>query len=378
LTDRAFWLAWAQIPGIGPILLKRLRQQFGSLAQAWAANAKALMEVEGVGPQTVEVIVAARSQCDPANLLHQHEQDNPQFITPADPEYPRLLLEIADPPAVLYYRGHLEWLAQWSQTPGIAIVGTRAPSDYGNRWTRRLTKTLAQNGFAIVSGLAEGIDTEAHRSCLAAGGKTLAVLGNGVDVIYPWSNRQLYQQILEQGLILSEYPDGTQPDRVYFPRRNRIVAGLCRATLVLEAPAKSGALITAHLANDYGRDVYALPGSLDNAKSQGCLNLIKKGAEMILSEADLLDMLGSMPQLSLFDLIPEPATPPSPPPDLSPDLAQVLQAIITLTRTQETTTFDLIVQQTGMTAAMVSSATFDLEMLDLITQLPGMRYQMID
>jgi DNA processing protein len=378
LTDRAFWLAWAQIPGIGPILLKRLHQQFGSLAQAWAANAKALMEVEGVGPQTVEVIVAARSQCDPADLLHQHEQDNPHFITPADPEYPRLLLEIADPPAVLYYRGHLEWLAQWSQTPGIAIVGTRAPSDYGNRWTRRLTKTLAQNGFAIVSGLAEGIDTEAHRSCLAAGGKTLAVLGNGVNVIYPWSNRQLYQQILEQGLILSEYPDGTQPDRVYFPRRNRIVAGLCRATLVLEAPAKSGALITAHLANDYGRDVYALPGSLDNAKSQGCLNLIKKGAEMILSEADLLDMLGSMPQLSLFDLIPEPATPPSPPPDLRPDLAQVLQAIITLTRSQETTTFDLVVQQTGMTAAMVSSATFDLEMLDLITQLPGMRYQTID
>ncbi len=372
MTERAFWLAWSQIPGIGPVLLKRLHQHFASLAAAWEADGHALVAIEGLGSQTVESIVAERSQRHPDRILQAHEQANPHFITPADPEYPRLLLEIADPPAVLYYRGKLEWLANWSSIPGVAMVGTRAPSDYGRRWTRKLSVTLAQSGFAIVSGLAEGIDTEAHRSCLTADGKTIAVLGNGVDIVYPWSNRQLYQQVLEKGLVLSEYPDGTQPDRVNFPRRNRIVAGLCRAILVLEAPKKSGALITAHLANEYGRDVYVLPGSLDNVKSQGCLNLIRKGAEMILSEADLLEMLGSMPQLTLFDLAPD----PQPLLDLNADLSQVLAALNTLTA-EDAATFDLIVQTSGMAAGLVSSALMQLELLGLISQLPGLRYQPI-
>jgi DNA processing protein len=371
LTERAFWLAWSQIPGIGPVLLKRLHQHFGSLATAWLADGHALVEVEGLGNQTVENIVMERSQREPDRILQQHEQDNPHFITPADAAYPRLLLEIADPPPVLYYRGKLEWLANWSNISGIAIVGTRDPSDYGRRWTRKLSTTLAQSGFAIVSGLAEGIDAEAHRSCLDADGKTVAVLGSGVDVVYPWSNRQLYQQVLEKGLILSEYPDGTQPDRVHFPQRNRIVAGLCRAVLVLEAPKKSGALITAHLANEYGRDVYALPGSLDNAKSKGCLNLINKGAQIILSEGELLEMLGSMPQLSpqlsLFDLKPEPLL------DLSADLSQVLDSLNAIA--EESATLDGIVQTSGIAAGMVSSALLQLELLGLVAQLPGMRYQ---
>ena len=370
MIERAFWLAWSQIPGIGPVLLKRLYQHFESLAAAWAADGHALVEIEGLGSQTVEGIVMERSQRQPDRILQQHEQANPHFITPADPEYPRLLLEIADPPPVLYYRGQLEWLARWSSISGVAIVGTRNPSDYGRRWTRKLSTALAQSGFAIVSGLAEGIDTEAHRSCLATDGKTVAVLGNGVDFVYPWSNRQLYQQVLEKGLLLSEYPDGTQPDRVNFPRRNRIVAGLCRAVLVLEAPQKSGALITAHLANEYGRDVYVLPGSLDNPKSEGCLNLIRKGAEMILSEDDLLGMLGSMPQLSLFDL--EPA--PQPLLDLTEDLSQVLAALNAIA-SEEACTFDRIVQTSGLTAGTISSALMQLELLGLIAQLPGMRYQ---
>jgi DNA processing protein len=253
-------------------------------------------------------------------------------------------------------------------TPTIALVGTREPSDYGKRWTRRISVALAQQGFTIVSGMAEGIDTEAHAACLEAGGRTLAVLGTGVDIVYPPRNQRLYEQILQQGVVLSEYPTGTQPDRSHFPRRNRIIAGLSRAVLVLEAPTKSGALITASLANDYNRDVYVLPGSLDNPRSQGCLGLLSRGAQVILSEGHLLELLGSMPRLDPF----QPSSVPQQEswPDLETELQQVLQVLST-----EPLTFDLIVQQVGLSSGAVSSALLQLELMGFASQLPGMRYQ---
>ncbi|MCY7321077.1 MAG: DNA-processing protein DprA [Phormidesmis sp. CAN_BIN36] len=373
MDERAFWLAWSQISGIGPVLIKRLYRHFGSLALAWEASPKELTEVEGIGSQTVEEILPQRSKCQPDRLLQQHEQKNEHFWTPAEAGYPRLLREIPDPPPVLYYRGDSKLVKDLGTLPAVAIVGTREPSDYGRRWTRKISSALAQNGFIVVSGLAEGIDTEAHHNCLESGGKTVAVLGTGVDVVYPWTNRRLYQEVLENGLALSEYPAGTQPDRTHFPRRNRIVAGLCRAVLVLEAPKKSGALITAYLANDYGRDVYALPGSLDNLKSMGCLTLISKGAQMILGETELLEMLGTMPQLDypVMEAIQLPLI------DLSAELSQVLQSVNEIVQSSEVgaADFDAIVQQTVMAAGSVSSALLQLEMLGLVSQLPGMRYQ---
>ncbi len=228
--------------------------------------------------------------------------------------------------------------------------------------------STAQNGFTVVSGLAEGIDTEAHRGCLEAGGRTIAVLGTGVDVVYPPSNRELYKQILQQGLVLSEYPVGTPPDRAHFPRRNRIIAGISRAVLVMEAPTKSGALITARFANDFCRDVYVLPGSLDNLRSLGCLGLLSKGAQVILSEGHLLEMLGAMPQLDSVEK--SKSFEPLPLPNLEPELKQVLDAIAL-----ECMPFDLIVQQTGYSAGSVSSALLQLELMGLVSQLPGMRYQ---
>ncbi|MGI0486960.1 DNA-processing protein DprA [Pantanalinema rosaneae CENA516] len=376
VKERAFWLAWSQLHGVGPILLKRLHQHFGTLSTAWSAPTTALMEVDGLGQQSAEAIVAQRQHCDPATLLVEHEQHNPHFWTPADPDYPRLLLEIADPPAVLYYQGQVDLQETSGQIPTIAIVGTRSPSDYGRRWTRRISAALAKQGFTVVSGLAEGIDTEAHRSCLQAGGRTIAVVGTGVDVVYPWSNRQLYQQVLTQGLVVSEYPAGTQPDRIHFPRRNRIIAGFSRATLVLEAPARSGALITAHLANDYGRDVYVLPGSLDNPRSLGCLNLLNNGAQVILGEDKLLDLLGTLPQL-----LPS-ATAPLPeqialPLDLPADLNQVLQALTELSQRSEAAGvhLDQLAPVLPLNAGEVSSALLQLELMGLVNQLPGMRYQ---
>jgi len=373
VEERAFWLAWSQINGIGPILLRRLHKYFGTLAHAWEASPIDLIEVDGLGTQTAELIAIERQKFDPVALLRQHEQENPCFWTPADPEYPKLLLEIPDPPSVLYYEGVVDLEENQGVVPAIGIVGTRSPTDYGRRWTRRITNTLAENGFTIVSGLAEGIDTEAHRSCLDVEGRTLAVVGNGVNVTYPWSNRFLYKDVVRRGLVLSEHPANTQPDRIHFPRRNRIIAGLCRATLVMEAPQKSGALITAHFANEYGRDVYILPGNLDNSKAIGCLNLLNNGAHVILSESHLLEMLGAMPALQR-----------SPPPaqtqlplNLEPDLEKILQTMTDLSEGQqvESVPFDLIVQKSELPAGNVSSALLQLELMGLVSQLPGMRYQ---
>jgi DNA processing protein len=333
------------------------------MATAWNASIEELQEVEGIGRPTAISLAEQRSLVDPLQYLEDHLQENPHFWTPADPDYPQLLLEIPDPPLVLYYRGVVSPAENHGQVKAIAIVGTRDPSSYGRRWTRRITQALVQAGITVVSGLAEGIDAEAHRICVQQEGRTIAVMGTGVDIIYPWANRKLATQICERGLLLSEYPAGTQPDRIHFPRRNRIIAGLCCATLVLEAPKKSGALITTRLANDYGREVYALPGSLDNPAAEGCLELLNQGAQMILGEDDLLEKLGALPrfqpaadQLTLFPV----------PPELEP----VFQAV-----TSEPIAIDIIVQQVGQATGDVLSALAQLELMGLVTQLPGMRYQ---
>ncbi|MBF2025893.1 MAG: DNA-protecting protein DprA [Oscillatoriales cyanobacterium C42_A2020_001] len=371
VIERAYWIAWSQINGMGPILLRRLQKHFGTLATAWNASATDLLEVDGFGLLTADAVVTERRRLEPEQLLQQHEQENPRFWTPADRDYPRLLLETPDPPPLLYYRGVVEPQELTGFAPMVAIVGTRTPSEYGKRWTQRITTLLTQQGFTVVSGLAEGIDTEAHRSCLAARGRTIAVLGCGTDVIYPWSNRKLHQQIVQSGLILSEHPTGTKPDRIFFPRRNRIIAGLCRATLVMEAGEKSGGLITAHYANEYGREVYALPGSLDNPTAIGCLKLISKGAHPIL-EDELLEMLGMLPCL---DTAPSAPAQTNIPLNLEPEWEQILQALASLSEAGEAVPFDRLVQVTSLPASTISSVLLQLEMEGLITQVPGMRYK---
>ena len=371
LEERTYWLAWSQVDRVGPVLLRRLQQHFGTLAEAWKANATQLSQVEGFGNQIINTVTAARSQIHPEQFLEQHSKKNPHFWTLADTDYPRLLLEIPSPPPVLYYRGLVQPQENQGIKPMVSIVGTRNPTEYGKRWTRKISAALAQHGFTVVSGMAAGIDTEAHRGCLNAGGRTLAVLGTGVDMIYPPSNKPLYEQIQQQGLVLSEYPAGTKPNRAHFPQRNRIVAGLSRAVLVMEAPTKSGALITAYQANEFCRDVYVLPGRLDDEQSVGCLGLLSRGSHVILSEGHLLEMLGAIPQLDQAEQLPLFAQEqPKPVPELEPELAQVLQTLAS-----EPSPFDLIVQQAGLAAGSVSSALLQLELLGLVSQLPGMQYR---
>jgi DNA processing protein len=287
---------------------------------------------------------------------------------------------------VLYYLGQVNVAENQGQIPGIGMVGTRYPTDHGSRWTRKISQALAQSQFTVISGLAAGIDAVAHSSCLRAQGRTIAVLGTGLDLIYPPQNKALFEQIAAEGLILSEYAAGTKPDRGNFPARNRIIAGLSRAVLVMEAPPKSGALITAKYANDFNRDVFTLPNSPDVMEAHGCLNLIHNGAEVILSERQLLENLGAIPPLDSANEPPElplfpppnsvvsppssPSTPSPPPADLDPVLLKLLEAIAV-----ESTSLDQIVDKSGMETGQVSAGLLQLELLGLVSQLPGMRYQ---
>ncbi len=209
--ERAYWLAWSQISGIGPVLLTRIAKHFGNLKEAWTAPAENFTAIEGFGTKLINKVKQARSQIIPEQLLTEYSKKNPHFWTPTDPEYPRLLLEIPSPPPVLHYRGEVKREENQGITPLIGVVGTRKPTEYGCRWTQKITKTLTQHGFGIVSGLAAGIDTVSHRTCLEANGRTIAVLGTGTDVVYPYSNRKLYDRIGNRGLILSEYPAGYNP-----------------------------------------------------------------------------------------------------------------------------------------------------------------------
>ncbi|PSR16747.1 DNA-protecting protein DprA [filamentous cyanobacterium CCP3] len=377
MVERAYWLAWAQAKGLGPILLKRLCSHFGTLSAAWHASGAELLEVEGIGLGLGSGLVEYRQRVSPLELLARYEQQHPNFWTPADAEYPTLLYEIADPPPIIFYRGRLELASALQLMPSVGVVGTRNPSDYGQRWTRRLTQQLARHDVIVVSGLAKGVDRYAHQQTLDSSGLTIAVLGTGVDQVYPSINRDLHDRIAHQGLLLSEHPNGTPPDRAHFPRRNRIIAGLSRAVAVTEAPARSGALITAQLANDYGRDVFAVPGSLDNLNSEGCLELINQGAQMILTDMTLIAALGQMPQVGreqADDALPgkgaRAADPLPVAPPLSPAMAQVLATI-----TDEPISLDGLVQQLAQPTGEVLATLVQLELLGLVTQLPGMRYQ---
>jgi DNA processing protein len=376
VRDRAYWLAWSQISGVGAIIRKRIYRRFESMELAWDAGLADLLSIDGIGEKLGAAIVAQRPTIDPDRLLEEYFETNPNFITPADPEYPRSLLEIPDPPALLHYQGNLDLLRSAESAAAVAMVGTRKASDYGRRWTRRLSAGLSRSGWTIVSGLAAGIDAEAHESCLDIGGQTIGVLGTGVDLVYPTSNRKLYDRMAKVGLILSEYSAGTPADRAHFPARNRIVAGLCRATIVLEAGLGSGALITARMAQDYGRDVHVLAGSLDNPEAAGGLQLIRQGAQIITSEADLLDALGPVPrsaQLDLFAVEAEPIAAPKPTPaNLKPELQTIWQIIAA---SSEPVILDTIVETTGLPTGNVLSGLLELELMGAIEEQAGMRYQ---
>jgi DNA processing protein len=285
LPERAYWVAFHRVPYIGPARLRRLRDAFGTLESAWSAPESELCRCLEQRP--VAELIRARKEIDVAALYREIEAQGVKVITPVDMSYPSLLAEIPAPPPVLYYRGEL---LETDRT-AVAIVGTRRVTAYGRDMAARISADLARAGVTIVSGLARGVDGVAHQAALEAGGRTIAVLGSGINRIYPPEHRNLANRIIEQGAVVSDYVPETPPDGVNFPPRSRIISGLSLGVVVIEAPDRSGALITVDFAADHGRDVFAVPGLATAPNSAGCNRLIREGARLVRSADDILEDL---------------------------------------------------------------------------------------
>lgn len=307
--DMPFWLALNRVRGIGPARFRLLLEGFGSARDAWEAT-PADWQAVGLDARTAAALAHQRRRIEPAAEVERLTALRVGALRTIDPAYPRLLQEIPLPPPVLYVRGSLAPQDEWA----LGIVGTRRASPYGKQMTEKLAGELARQNITIVSGLARGIDTAAHHAALAVGGRTLAVLGCGPDLVYPPDNAKLAARIVEQGAILTEFPPGTQPEAGNFPARNRLISGLSLGVLVTEAPETSGALITTRFAAEQGRDIFAVPGNVTSRASVGANRLIQDGAKMVLEVGDILSELNlhlapqQMEILELREALPENAS----------------------------------------------------------------------
>lgn len=354
--DLGFWIALTRVTGIGPRRFDSLLNAFGSAGAIWDASPAALATA-GLDRKSVEALVVARRRVDPTREADNLQRLGATAITRHDSRYPARLAEIHDPPPVLYVRGELDPPDQ----PSIAIVGTRGATTYGRMAAEQLAEGLARAGVTVVSGLALGIDAAAHRGALAAGGRTIAVLGNGLDRIYPSQHARLASQIAENGALITEFPLGTKPDAMNFPRRNRVISGLTVGTVVVEAGAKSGALITAAFAMEQGRDVLAVPGSIFSPASIGTNSLIRDGAAPVTCADDILAELQPtrVPrQLAVADILP------------LDDTERVLLDALSM----EPTHIDDVARAVSLPMSVVSAALAMLELKGLVRQTGGMNY----
>jgi len=346
------------VPGMGPGRIRRLLAKFHSPSAVLAAGLQDLMAVDGIDRVLARNIRTKNNPDFAEEQVRCAGRLGLRLITFFDPEYPQNLKEIPDAPVVLYVRGKI--LPE--DAIALGVVGTRQPSEYGRSAAHRLTKSLAEHGFTIVSGLARGIDTIAHRAALKIGGRTIAVLGSGLDQIYPAENKRIADQIAERGAVISEMPCGAGPDAVNFPRRNRIISGLSLGVLIVEAGEKSGALITAANALEQGREVFAVPGSIFSSRSVGTNRLIKDGAKLVQNANDVLEELDSRIRHFLHPRLPDPFNLPG----LSEDERKVLDVL-----SDQPAHIDVISQRTGFSSSQALSILLTLELKDLVRQMAG-------
>ncbi|MDB9823210.1 DNA-processing protein DprA [Deltaproteobacteria bacterium] len=358
-TDkRCSWLALSMIKGLGNIARKKLLDRFGDPDRIIQATISELLNVEGVRKEAALDIVARRYGDDPQEELKRTESHGVRIITYAEPSYPKALKDIHDPPILLYLKG----MDIPSNTIFISMVGSRNATHYGLKASEKIGQGLARRGLGVVSGMAKGIDSASHWGCLGGLGFTIAVLGTGIDIIYPASNKKLYQNIIQKGAVISEFPIGTPPVPTNFPIRNRIISGLSRGTVVVEATRNSGSLITASLALEQGREVFAVPGSINSFKSTGCHFLIKQGAGLIENSDDVLDELGlNYPYYPKTDTFREGALPHM---DIS---ERAIYDIIG----DYPMHIDQISRQGNLEPKEVSSTLTRMELKGMIRQLPG-------
>ena len=284
LDEIIAWLGLSLIPGLGNSLIRRLVEVFGSASEVFQAGRGELLKVDGIKEEMARKIVDRAFKEDPKEEFRRAEQNGARIITYRDEVYPPLLRQISSPPVLLYAKG--------KEIPKdllfFALVGSRHPTPYGIKAAERIGLGLARRGLGVVSGLAKGIDAAAHSGCLRGKGFTIGVLGNGIDLVYPAENRRIYQDISEMGTLLSEFPMGSPPEPRHFPIRNRLISGLSLGVVVVEATRQSGSLITASMALEQGREVFAVPGSIDSFKSTGTHLLIKQGAKLVENAEDIV------------------------------------------------------------------------------------------
>lgn len=369
-TRKLQWLALSQTPGIGAGRGRKLVQHFGTIERIFSVPLTAL-EAAGLPAAAAQSLALGKSLELAASEYDRVREMGAELIVQGDPEFPERLLEIYDPPLVLYIRGCSELISQ----QGIAMVGTRHPTPYGMGMAERLSGDLAARGLVIISGMARGVDTAAHRGALAAHGRTIGVWGTGIDQVYPKENRKLADQIVDSGgAILSEFPLGTFPAPQNFPIRNRIISGMSIGVLVIEAGEYSGTRVTARCALEQGREVYAVPGNVTNKLSWGPNTLIKQGAALVATWEDVWEELPADVRLAL--------TPPEAPASAEAPAASLFQAadlppaekrVLALLRQDESTHIDLIVERlrSHLSSSEIFTALFELELSGRIRALPG-------
>lgn len=347
------------IPGIGRARIALMEKYFGDLQDAWRADTREFAQA-GLDAGSVQSIANWRSKIEPEREMEKASKAGIQVLIPGDSAYPARLQEIYDHPAILYVKGAIID----SDKLSLAVVGTRKPTIYGRQVTDELTAHITNYGFTICSGLARGIDTIAHQTALKNNGRTMAVLGSGLNVVYPVENRDLANRIVDHGCIISEYPIDSGPRAENFPRRNRIISGLTLGTLVTEAGNSSGACITAEFALEQNREVFAVPGSIYSAQSQGTNKLLQHGAKLVRNVSDIMDELNlgsTMNQLDFKHLVPENET----------------ETLIINFLSQEAKHIDEVCRSSGMSIGLVSSTLAMMELKGLVRQLGGMNYALV-
>jgi len=359
VNEARYWVGFSLIPGIGRIRLSLLEAYFGNLERAWHASAGEL-KATGLDARSTEAIVSLRNGISLEEEVDKLKRYGVAVITSGDAEYPRRLAEIYDYPPVLYVRGTLLPEDEWS----LAVVGTRRASVYGRQVAEEIVADLARSKVTVVSGLAKGIDAIAHRAAMQADGRTIAVAGCGLDMVYPSDHVALARQIMEHGALVSEFPLGTRPKAEHFPQRNRIISGMSLGVLVIEAGEKSGALSTAHWAVEQNRDVFAIPGSIFSPASKGTNRLIQEGAKLVNHAADILEELNltmGARQLEMTDLTAAA--------DTTDTESQLLGYL-----SREAIHIDDVCRNSGLPIATVSSILAVLELKGLAKQVGSMSY----
>ena len=351
-----YWVGFSGIAGIGRVRISRLKEYFGNLQDAWKAPEGKLKQA-GIDSRSIDALVVLRPRISLDAEMEKLQRCRIQVLACDDPLYPSRLKEIYDYPPVLYVRGNLHV----QDEPCIAVVGTRRPTIYGRQVTEELVTSLARSQITIVSGLARGIDSVAHRAALDAGGKTIAVFASGLDIVYPGENAKLAQGIMEQGALVSEHPLGVKPKAENFPLRNRIMSGLSLGVLVVEAGERSGALITAQQALEQNREVFAIPGSILSPSSQGTNRLIQEGAKLVRNYADILEELNLTIVVQQMEIK-----------EFSP--ADEVESAILKQLTSEPNHIDEICRRSGLPMPEVSSTLSMLELKGIARQVGSMNY----